>query len=517
MNADTRAAALPQTEGGRPGLVRGLGQLDATMIVVGILIGSGIFIVSAESARLVGAPGWLLAAWTLAGLMTIAGAQCCAELAAMMPHAGGPYVYLREAYGPAVGFLFGWTLSVVVHTGKIAAVAVAFASFTGVLVSWVSPNHFLFEPIVLGRYAITLSSQQLVAVLSILVLTIVNAGGLEAGKWVQNSLTVIKTAALLGLIVVGLTLGWNASGSAFSAEWWNPAANGWSAAQAQPGLAAGGAFAFALLFGKAMVGPIFSQSGWNNVTFAGGEVRDPGRNLPAALFKGTTIVVALYLLANLAYVVTLPLEGIQQASQNRVATAVMETIFGAPGAAVMAAAIMISTFGCNNGLILVGARVSYAMACDRLYFARAGRVNRHHVPATALLFQGVWASLLTLPRTVATDPTTGAVTFGNVYTQLLEFLIPADLVFFALLVGAVIVMRRKAPQADRPYRTKAYPLTPVLYIAVAALLIADLAYLAPMTAGIGYLLVLSGIPIYFLWRWWAAVRATRAIDDVRVG
>lgn len=488
----------------RPGLVRALGQLDAVMIVVGILIGSGIFIVSAESARLVGAPGWLLATWALAGLMTIAGAQCCAELAAMMPRAGGPYVYLREAYGPAVGFLFGWTLSVVVHTGKIAAVAVAFASFTGVLVDWVSPTRFLIEPIVSGSYAITLSSQQALAVLSILVLTLVNARGLEAGKRVQNSLTVIKTAALLGLILLGLTLGWNARGAAFTTSWWSPTANGWSAAEVQPGLAVGGTLALVLLFGKAMVGPIFSQSGWNNVTFAGGEVRDPGRNLPAALFKGTTIVVTLYLLANLAYVVTLPLDGIQQASQNRVGTALMEQIFGGPGTIIMAVAIMISTFGCNNGLILVGARVSYAMACDRLFFARAGRVNRRHVPAVALGVQGIWASLLTLPRTVSSDPATGAVTYGNVYTQLLEFLIPADLVFFALLVGAVIVMRRKAPLAERPYRTFGYPVTPVLYIVVAALLIMDLAYLAPATAGIGYLLVLSGIPVYLLWRWWGA-------------
>ena len=304
--------------------------------------------------------------------------------------------------------------------------------------------------------------------------------------------------------VLGLTLGWNARGAAFTTSWWSPSANGWNAAEVQPGLAVGGTLALVLLFGKAMVGPIFSQSGWNNVTFAGGEVRDPGRNLPAALFKGTTIVVTLYILANLAYVVTLPLDGIQQASQNRVGTALMEAIFGGPGTIIMAVAIMISTFGCNNGLILVGARVSYAMACDRLFFTRAGRVNRRHVPAVALGVQGIWASLLTLPRSVSTDAATGAVTYGNVYTQLLEFLIPADLVFFALLVGAVIVMRRKAPGAERPYRTIGYPVTPVLYIVVAALLIVDLAYLAPATAGIGYLLVLSGIPVYLLWRWWGA-------------
>ena len=503
---------LTETERPQPRLVRGLGQLDATMIVVGILIGSGIFIVSAESARLVGAPGWLLVAWVLAGVMTVAGSQCGSELAGMLPQAGGQYVYLREAYGSAVGFLFGWAMFVVIQTGKIAAVAVAFATFTGVLVDWVSPNAFIVEPIVLGRYAITLSTQQLVAVLSILVLTIVNAGGLEAGKLVQNSLTVIKIAALLGLVALGLTLGWNRGSAGFTSSWWNPWANGWTPAQAQPGLAAGGALALVLLFGRAMVGPLFSQSGWNNVTFTGGEVREPGRNLPAALLKGTTIVIVLYLLANLAYVVTLPLEAIQHAPQNRVGTALMQAVLGARGTAVMAAAIMISTFGCNNGLILAGARVYYTMACDRLFFAGAGRVSGRHVPAVALGVQCVWASLLTLPRTVTTDPATGTVRYGNVYTQLLEYIIPADLVFYGLLAGAVIVLRRKAPLAERPYRTIGYPVTPLVYISIAALLVADLAYLAPATAGMGCLLVMSGIPVYLLWRKRAVRR--RLIDDV---
>ena len=481
-------------------LLRGLGQLDATMIVVGILIGSGIFIVSAESARLVGAPGWLLAAWVLAGVMTVAGSQCGAELAAMMPRAGGQYVYLREAYGPAVGFLFGWALFVVIQTGKIAAVAVAFASFTGVLVPWVSPNTFLIEPIVLGRYAITLSTQQLIAVLSIVVLTGVNVYGLKTGKLVQNSLTFIKTAALLGLVVLGLTLGWNHASAAFTSSWWNPWANGWSPEKAQPGLAAGGALALVLLLGRAMVGPLFSQSGWNNVTFTAGEVRDPGRNLPMALLKGTTIVVVLYLLANLAYIVTLPLDSIQHAPQNRVGTALMQAMLGPGGTVVMAAAIMISTFGCNNGLILAGARVYYAMSCDRLFFDRVGRVSARHVPAVALAVQCLWASLLTLPRTVTTNAATGAPAYGNVYTQLLEYIIPADLVFYALLAGAVIVLRRRAPLAERPYRTIGYPFTPLLYISIAAFLVADIAYLAPATAGMGCLLVMTGVPVYLLWR-----------------
>jgi APA family basic amino acid/polyamine antiporter len=255
-----------------------------------------------------------------------------------------------------------------------------------------------------------------------------------------------------------------------------------------------------MLLGLAMVGPIFSQSGWNNVTFTGAEVRQPERNLPAALFKGTAIVVTLYLLANIAYIGTLPLEQIQHAPQNRVGTAMMSAIIGAPGAVIMAAAIMISTFGANNGLILGGARVYYAMACDRLFFARVGRVNARHVPAVALVTQCVWASLLTLPRTVTANATTGEVTYGNMYTQLLEYKISADLIFFSLMIGAVIVLRRRAPDAERPYRTIGYPVTPLIYISIAALLILDLAYLAPTTSGISYLLVVSGIPVYLIWR-----------------
>jgi APA family basic amino acid/polyamine antiporter len=324
--------------------------------------------------------------------------------------------------------------------------------------------------------------------------------GLKAGKLIQNTLGFIKTIALLGLIVLGLFVGWNNRSSAFTSSWWNSWANGWTVEQARPTLEVDGGFALVMLLGLAMVGPIFSQSGWNNVTFTGAEVREPERNLPAALFKGTAIVVTLYLLANLAYVVTLPLEGIQEASQNRVGTAMMETIIGPPGAVMMSAAIMISTFGTNNGLILAGARVYYAMACDKLFFARVGKVNAKHVPAVALVTQCVWASLLTLPRTVTTNAATGDVTYGNLYTQLLEYKISADLIFFGLMVGAVIVLRRKVPGVDRPYRTIGYPVTPLIYISIAVLIILDLAYLAPTTSGVSYLLVLSGIPVYFIWR-----------------
>jgi APA family basic amino acid/polyamine antiporter len=500
-------------------LERGLGLLDAMMIVVGSMIGSGIFITSAESARLVGSPGWLLAAWALAGVLTITGALCCAELAGMMPRAGGQYVFLREAYNPALGFLFGWSLLLIIQTGTIAAVAIAFANFMGVLTNKVSATNYLIEPQrVLGSYAVSLSTQQLVAIAVILILTLTNTRGLKTGKLIQNSFTFTKTAALAGLIIIGLAFGWNERSAAYTSAWWNSWANGWTPQVAQPGLQAAGVLALLMLVGRAMTGPLFAQSAWNNVTFTGGEVRDPGRNLPRSLLIGCGLVVGLYLLANLAYVVTLPLAGIQNAPQGRVATAAMQAILGARGAVVMAIAIMISTFGCNNGLILAGARVYYAMARDRLFFKNIGRLNARHVPAIALVAQGIWASLLTLPRTVTTDAKTGAAVYGNVYTQLLEYIVSADLVFYALMVGAVIVMRYKAPQLERPYRTFGYPLTPVAYILLAILLVVDLAYLAPQTSGIGYLLVLTGLPVYLIWRViarWNTARELKDNDDIK--
>jgi APA family basic amino acid/polyamine antiporter len=482
-------------------LERGLGFVDATMIVVGSMIGSGIFITSAESSRLVGSPGWLLVAWAIAGLLTITGALCCAELAAMLPHAGGQYVFLREAYSPAVGFLFGWSLFLVIQTGTIAAVAIAFANFMGVLTEKVSATSYLIEPKrMIGNYAVSLSTQQLVAIFVILLLTITNTRGLKTGKLIQNTFTFTKTAALAGLILIGLLFGWNKGSAAYASSWWNSWANGWNPQSAQQGLKSVGALALLMLVGRAMTGPLFAQSAWNNVTFTAGEVREPGHNLPRALLLGCGLVVGLYLLANLAYVVTLPLTAIQTAPQNRVATAVMLAILGQRGAIMMAVAIMISTFGCNNGLILAGARVYYAMARDRLFFKRIASVNSRHVPAIALVAQGIWACLLTLPRTVTTNPQTGAVTYGNVYTQLLEYIVSADLVFYALMVGAVIVMRSKAPDLMRPYRTFGYPFVPLLYITIAVLLVVDLAFLTPETSGIGYLLVLTGLPVYFIWR-----------------
>jgi basic amino acid/polyamine antiporter, APA family len=488
-------------------LLRALGPIDATMIVMGSMIGSGIFITSAESARLIGAPGWLLLAWAVAGLLTITGALCCSELATMMPRAGGVYVFLREAYGPSIGFLYGWTLFLVIQTGTIAAVAIAFAKFLGVFVSAVTSDNYLITPVSLGSgYAISLSSEQLVAIALIVLLTWTNTRGLEVGKLVQNSFTFAKTAALAALIVIGLALGWGVNSAARSSAWWNSWTNGWSPQIAQPGFTFVGGVALTLLFGKAMVGPLFAQTAWTNVTFIGSEVRDPGKNLVRALLVGCGTVVILYLLANVSYLALLSFPEIQQAPQNRVAVAAMKAVFGNPGAMFMAAAIMISTFGCDNGLILSGARVYFAMARDGLFFKKVGTTNRYHVPSAALVAQGIWTAFLTLPRTVMTNAATHEITYGNVYTQLLEYIISADLLFYLLMVTALIILRRKAPAADRPYRTWGYPFVPFVSILLASLLIIDLAWLAPTTSGIGILIVLTGVPVYFLWR-----RAT-AID-----
>src|SRR5262249_36791337 len=486
------------------GLVRTLGPIDATMIVIGSMIGSGIFITSAESSRLSGAPGWLLLAWAVAGLLTITGALCCSELATLMPRAGGVYVFLREAYGHSTGFLYGWTLFLVIQTGTIAAVAIAFAKFLGVFVVAVSPENYLVPPISLGHYAISLSTEQLVAIGLIALLTWTNTRGLEVGKIIQNTFTFAKTAALAAVVIIGLSLGWNANSAALTSAWWNSWANGWSPQIAQPGLTLGGGIALVLLFGKSMVGPLFAQTAWTNVTFIGSEIRHPGKNLVRALVVGCASVVVLYVLANLAYVAVLPFSEIQHAAQNRVAVAMMNVIFGHPGALCMAAAIMISTFGCDNGLILSGARVYYAMARDRLFFEKIGTTNRFHVPAAALVAQGIWTVLLTLPRTVTTDATTQKIVYGNVYNQLLEYIVSADLLFYLLMIVALMILRRTKPNAERPYSTWGYPFVPIISVLLAGLLIVNLGFLAPATSGIGILIVLTGVPAYFFWRKFAA-------------
>src|SRR6201984_56811 len=429
-----RRAGPERPEGGptprETSLVRTLGPIDATMIVIGSMIGSGIFITSAESSRLSGAPGWLLLAWAVAGLLTITGELCCSELANMMARAGGVYIFLREAYGSSIGFLYGWTLFLVIQTGTIAAVAIAFAKFLGVFVRAVSAGNYLFAPISLGSYAISLSTEQLIAIALIALLSWTNTRGLEVGKIVQNTFTFVKTAALAGVVVIGLSLGWKTNSDALSSSWWEAWATGWIPQVSQPRFTFVGGLALVLLFGRSMVGPLFAQTAWTNVTFLGSEVRDPGRNLVRALLLGCGVVVILYLLANLAYLAVLPFPKIQRAPQNRVAVAMMNAVFGHPGALCMAAAIMISTFGCNNGLILSGARVYYAMARGRLFFDKVGTTNNRHVPAAALVAQGIWTALLTLPRTVTTNVATHKLVYGNVYTQLLEYIVSADLLFY---------------------------------------------------------------------------------------
>jgi APA family basic amino acid/polyamine antiporter len=338
-----------------------------------------------------------------------------------------------------------------------------------------------------------------VAIALIVLLTAVNMQGLKLGKWIQNTFTFTKTAALFGLIVVGLLLGSKFGSAAWTSSWWNPAANAWDSNAAYKGLPVDGWAAMPLLLGLAMIGPLFSQSAWNNVTFTGSEVRDPGRTFPRAMIIGTASVVVLYLLANVAYIVTLNWPDIQHAPQDRVGTAAMYAIFGPPGAAIMAIAILISTFGCVNGLVLAGARVYYAMACDGLFFRGVASTNRHHVPAIALVAQGMWASLLVLPVTVSFDAASGLKTYGNLYGELLEYIIPVDVTFYTLMVGAVVAFRRKEPGLARPYRTIAYPLPVIIYIGLALFLIVDFIYLKPRTSGIGYLIVLAGIPVYLVW------------------
>lgn len=463
------AAVGPETE-----FRQGLGLLDATMIVAGSMIGSGIFIVSAEIARTVGSPGWLLLVWLVSGLMTLAGALSYGELAAAMPRAGGQYVFLREGLGRLPAFLYGWTLFLVIQTGTIAAVAVAFARFLSVFFPALGPDVFLSLgriPMPGGAVEIGVSPQRLAAIAVIAILTAVNARGLREGKWVQNIFTVTKSGALIALIVLGLTLGLDRQ--AVTANFLAPfagAPQGW---------------ALVLAFAAAMVGSLFSMDAWNNVTFAAAEVRHPEHNLPRALALGTASVTLLYLLANVAYLATLPFAAIQHAPQDRVGTAAAEAILGSAGLYAMAAAILVSTFGCANGLILAGARVYYAMARDRLFFDPAGRLSpRSHVPVWALWAQGVWTAFLTLTGT---------------YAQLLDYVIFAALLFYALTGVAIFALRAKRPDLPRPYRAVGYPWLPGLYLFAASAVAAVLLIAKPVYTFSGLFLVLLGIPVYFLW------------------
>jgi APA family basic amino acid/polyamine antiporter len=480
---------------------RGLGLFDATMVVVGSMIGSGIFIVPADMARQIGSPGWLLAAWVVTGVLTVTAALSYGELAAMMPRAGGQYVYLREAFSPLWGFLYGWTLFLVIQTGTIAAVAVAFARFTGVLVPVVAEDHYLIAPIHLSTgYAVSLSTAQLLGVVLIALLTWTNTRGLQYGRIVQNVFTTAKTGAVIALIVVGLVLGWNAAAVNVNfGDLWTPRGQ----VDIVPGLSAATAFGLFVAIAVAQTGSLFSADAWNNITFTAGEVKDPRRTLPLSLALGTTSVIALYLLANVAYLVTLPLASIQHAPSDRVATATLDAILPGAGVALMAIAIMISTFGCNNGLSLAGARAYYAMARDGLFFTRVGRLNDARVPSAGLVLQGVWAALLVLPRTF--DPATGR--YGNLYGNLLDYVISAALIFYILTIAGVFRLRSTRPDAERPYRAFGYPLVPALYIAGATTILVVLFVYRPATTWPGLLIVMLGLPVYFGVKGRLAVRA----------
>ncbi len=506
-------SAKQQEAGGTQGLVRGLGLLDSTMIVAGSMIGSGVFIVSADIARNLGSTGWLLAAWVVTGAFTIIAALSYGELAAMMPQAGGQYVYLREAYNPMLGFLYGWTSFLVIQTGTIAAVAVAFSRYTGVLLPWISPTNWIIPPVNISRsYAISLSTQQFVAVLVIVLLTFINTRGLRLGKIIQNLFTSVKTLSLAALIVVGLIIGRKAEVvQANFADLWTPV----NALAIKPDLgflssvvASAGAFGLFIAFCVSQVGSLFSSDAWNNITFTAGEVENPRRNIPLSLALGTGLVTALYLLANLAYLCLLPLEAIKHAPDDRVATAAVETVFSGGGVMIMAIAIMISTFGCNNGIILAGARVYYAMAKDKLFFKAADSLNGFRVPAVALVLQCVWSCFLVLPRTRLRDAATGAETYGNLYGSLLDYVVFAVLIFYVLTIIGLFILRRKRPDAVRPYRAWGYPWIPGIYIVAATLILAVLLLYKTETSWPGLVIVLTGVPVY--WFWTAAQRRSSA-------
>ena len=473
---------------------RELGLFDSTMVVVGSMIGSGIFLVSAEMARQVGSPGWLLAVWAITGVLTVAAALSYGELASMMPRAGGQYVYLREAFSPMWGFLYGWTLFLVIQTGTIAAVAVGFARYFGVLLPVLSEERYLIPPVHLSPgYALSLSTVQLTAVAMIVLLTWTNTRGLQYGRMLQNIFTTAKTGALIALIGVGLLLGWSASTVALNfGDPWTPR----GAAPIAPGLSAATGFGLLIAVSIAQVGSLFASDAWNNITFTAGEVRNPRRDIPLSLVLGTGIVGVLYLLTNLAYLVTLPIEQIQQAPADRVATATLESIFPGLGVALMAIAIMVSTFGCNNGLILAGARAYYAMARDGLFFRRAGRLNSARVPAWGLALQGVWTIVLILLRTYDEE----AGTYGNLYSNLLEYVVSAALVFYILTIAGIFRLRRTRPEAPRPYRAFGYPFVPAVYMASASWILAVLFIYRTAATWPGFVIVFLGVPVYFAWR-----------------
>jgi APA family basic amino acid/polyamine antiporter len=486
---------------------RRLNLFDSTAIVIGSMIGSGIFIVSADIARMVGSPGWLMAVWIITGFMTIFAALSYGELAGMFPKAGGQYVYLKEAYNPLTGFLYGWTLFLVIQTGTIAAVGMAFAKFAGVLVPWISESVVWFSlksiklgPVDFGLFTLNridlefvkFGPVQLVAIGSIAFLTWINTKGIQEGKKIQNAFTSGKFILLVLFIIIGL--GFAANQSSFHINnliFWEPEREG-----------AGGVdmplsgVALVAAIGMAMVGSLFSSDAWNNITFTAGEVINPRKNIPLSLFLGTFAVTVLYLLANFVYISVLPVRGdpngtdiasrgIQYALNDRLATAAISGVFGNYAVLIMAAFIVISTFGCNNGLILAGARVYYAMASDGIFFKKVGILNNKGVPATGLIIQGIWAGLLCLSGT---------------YGQLLDYVVFAVLIFYTLTIFGLFRLRKLRPELERPYKAFGYPVIPLVYIILALIVMFILFIYKPEYTWPGLIIVLLGIPVFFLWK-----------------
>jgi basic amino acid/polyamine antiporter, APA family len=487
--------------------IKGLGLTSSTMLVMGSMIGSGIFLVSAEIAREVDSPALLMGAWVVTAFMTMVAALSYGELAAMMPQAGGQYVYLREALGPLWGFLYGWTLFLVIQTGTIAAVGVAFGRFLGVFFPTISSTHWLIHfakvppipigPMVLGNMDVGLSTQNLMAVLLVIVLSVINIFGVKTGAIIQDIFTLAKVSALLGLVLFGLAKGRNAVALAanFGANFWHGVH---SLHPVQVGV--GGPIVLVstlTILAVAQVGSLFSADAWNNVTFTAGEVKNPRRNLPLSLALGTGAVLALYIGCNFIYLNVLPLQGtasaatvigrgIQHATEDRVATAALNVMFGSLGAYIMAAAIMVSSFGCNNGLILSGARVYYAMAKDGLFFRGASKLHpTYKTPVASLMVQMVWISILCV---------------SGSYSQLLDYVVFAVLVFYILTIAGLFVLRYKQPNAERPYRAFGYPLLPAIYIVMAVFIDVVLLLYKPQYTWPGLIIVLLGIPVYFVWR-----------------
>ena len=489
-------------------LVKGLGLTSATMLVMGSMIGSGIFIVSAEIGRNVDSPALLIGAWAVAGFMTIVAALSYGELAAMMPRAGGQYVYLREALGPLWGFLYGWTLFLVIQTGTIAAVGVAFGKFLGVFFPSISSTNWIWHmwkvppihvgPMVLGNMEVGINTQNLIAILLVIFLSVVNIFGVKTGATIQNIFTTAKVSALLGLVLFGLALGRNAQALAanFGANFWHNASLG---AQHAVQVGVGGPIVMVgtlTILAVSQVGSLFSADAWNNVTFTAGEVKNPSRNLPLSLAMGTGVVIALYIACNFIYLSALPLDGVKDgasimargikyAAEERVGTAVMTQMFGSVGGLLMAAAIMISGFGCANGLILSGARVYYAMAKDGLFFRNVAKLHpTYKTPAVSLMVQMVWACLLCI---------------SGSYGQLLDYIIFAVLVFYILTIVGLFVLRRTHPNAERPYKAVGYPVLPIIYIVMALFIDVVLLRYKPQYTWPGLIVVLLGIPVYYAW------------------